>query len=43
MLKRIAMTTSISPLTIACGIVPSTFLYSRDMDDVHVLVVLWGN
>ncbi|KAK8799286.1 peroxisomal membrane [Blastocystis sp. subtype 4] len=38
-LKRIAMTTTISPLTIACGIIPSTFLYSRDMDVVHKKVV----
>ena len=37
-LKRIAMTTTISPLTIACGIIPSTFLYSRDMDVVHVVI-----
>ena len=32
------MTTSVSPLVIACGIIPSTFLYSRDLDAVHVRV-----
>ncbi|KAK8823135.1 hypothetical protein WA538_002284 [Blastocystis sp. DL] len=35
-MKRIVMTTSVSPLIIACGIIPSTFLYSRDLDAVHV-------
>lgn len=33
------MTTSVSPLVIACGIIPSTFLYSRDIDAVHVRFV----
>ena len=30
------MSTTISPLIIACGTIPSTFLCSRDVDEVRV-------
>ena len=35
-LKRVAMTTSISPLVIGCGVLVSTWLFSRDIDKARV-------
>ena len=35
-LKRVAMTTSISPLVIGCGVLASTWLFSGDIDKARV-------
>lgn len=36
-LKRVMLSTCVSPLTIACGIAPSVYLQTRDVDAVMVL------
>ena len=35
-LKRVILSTCVSPLTIACGIAPSVYLQTRDVDAVMV-------
>lgn len=39
-LKRVILSTCVSPLIIACGIAPSVYLQTRDVDTVMVCFVL---
>lgn len=38
-IKRIVVSNCISPLTIACGVAPSTYIKTRDLERVHYMVV----